>query len=91
MKINLTSAAMAAVIGLGGLAVSASTASAAVVCNAAGDCWHVDHRDRYPGVALQYHPDDWYFHQHWDHDDHHHWREMHEGRGYYANGVWVPR
>jgi hypothetical protein len=89
MKITLASAALAAVIGVGGLAVSAGAASAHVVCNAEGDCWHVDNRVVYPGITLQYHPDDWYFHQHWD--DHHHWRDMHEGRGYYSHGAWVPR
>ncbi|HEX3367621.1 hypothetical protein [Phenylobacterium sp.] len=90
-KITLCTAALTAALGLGGLAVSAGSASAAVVCNAAGDCWHVDHRDRYPGVALTYHPDDWYFHRHWDNDRDHHWRDYHEGRGYYDHGVWVPR
>ena len=88
MKINRTAVAIAAVIGLGAMG-AASAASARVVCNAEGDCWHVDGRAAYPGVALTYHPDDWYFHQHWD--DHHHWRDYHDGRGYYRGGVWVPR
>jgi hypothetical protein len=88
LKITRTAAALAAVIGLGALG-AASAASAHVVCNAEGDCWHVDNRVTYPDVRLTYHPDDWYFHQHWD--DHHHWRDMHEGRGYYRGGVWVPR
>jgi hypothetical protein len=89
VKITLTTAALAAVIGLGGLALTAGTASARVVCNAEGDCWHTDSRATYPNVVLQSHPDDWYFHQKWD--DQHHFRDMHEGRGYYQHGVWVPR
>ena len=88
MKFKLSAAAIAAVIGVGALAAG-SSASARVVCNAEGDCWHVDNRVAYPHVVLQSHPDDWYFHQKWD--DHHHWRDAHEGRGYYEHGVWVPR
>jgi hypothetical protein len=67
----------------------ASSASAEVVCNRAGECWHTDHRYHYnPSVGVVVHPDDWYFHQHWD--DQHRWREHHEGRGYYREGVWIP-
>jgi hypothetical protein len=90
MKTKLSVATLAGVIAIGALA-SAGAASAAIVCNADGDCWHVDNRATYPHVTLRYHPDDWYFHQHWDNDRDHHWRESHEGRGYYDHGVWVPR
>ena len=45
----------------------------------------------YPDQRFVRHPDDWYFHRHWDNDRQYHWREYHEGRGYYENGVWVPR
>jgi hypothetical protein len=91
MKTVLTSAALAAALAVGGLAASAGTASAAIVCNASGDCWHVDNRrEHYPrDVRAVYHNDDWYFHQKWD--DKRRWREAHEGRGYWANGVWVER
>jgi hypothetical protein len=66
-----------------------SSASAEVVCNRAGECWHVDRHYHYaPGLRVTIHPDDWYFHQRWDND--HRWREYHEGRGYYRDGVWVP-
>ena len=91
MKKTLMTAALSAALAIGGLAATAGTASAHIVCNAAGDCWHVDNRVVYPHVRLTYHPDDWYFHRHWDADRDHHWREWHEGRGYYENGVWVPR
>lgn len=91
VKITLTTAALAAVIGIGGLALTAGTASARVVCNAEGDCWHTDSRATYPHVVLQSHNDDWYFHQKWDQNNQRHWRDTHDGRGYYAHGVWVPR
>jgi len=91
MRTNFHGVALAASLGLGLLAASAGTASAYVVCNGAGDCWHTDHRAHYGrAVRLEYHPDDWYFHRDWDHDRDHHWREYHEGRGYYNNGAWVP-
>lgn len=91
MKKTLTLAAIAATLAIGGVVATAGTASARVVCNAAGDCWHTDSRAVYPHVVLQSHPDDWYFHQKWDNDPKRHWRENHEGRGYYENGVWVTR
>ena len=54
-------------------------------------CWRTDHRCRYRprGVQAQVHPDSWYFHQDWAHDNDHHYRDHHDGRGYYRNGVWV--
>jgi hypothetical protein len=89
LKKITSSAALALVLGLGGLAASFSTASAYVVCNAEGDCWHTDRRYHYdPALGVIYHPDDWYFHQHWD--DHHHWRDYHDGRGYWRGGQWHP-
>jgi hypothetical protein len=39
-------------------------------------------------VRFDYHPDDYYFHQRWDGGDRH-WRDHHEGRGYYRSGVWI--
>jgi hypothetical protein len=78
----LTTAAVA-----GGLAMlAAAPASAYIVCNPGGDCWHSDSRVHVPGVTFSYHPDDWYFHRHWDAD---HWHDWHDGRGYWRNGVWI--
>jgi hypothetical protein len=79
----LLTAAM--VTGLGIAAVA--PASAYVVCNPDGDCWHSDSRIHAPGVTFTYHPDDWYFHQTWDAN--HHWRDYHAGRGYWRGGIWV--
>ena len=78
---------IAALIGAGSLAAAASTASAYVACTREGDCWHTETRVRVPNVRFDYHNDDWYFHQKWDRD--HHWRDYHEGRGYYRNGLWI--
>jgi hypothetical protein len=72
----------------GGLAMmAAAPASAYVACNSSGDCWHTESHYTAPGVTFSWHPDDWYFHQRWD--DRHHFRDYHEGRGYYRNGVWI--
>jgi hypothetical protein len=90
MKNALNGAAIAALLALGGLAATTSAASAYVVCNDVGDCWHTDARYHYgPDVHVQYHPDDWYFHRDWNNDHDHHWRDYHDGRGYYRNGLWV--
>jgi hypothetical protein len=89
MKALLAATAMVSAIAGAAVSLSATPASAYVVCNPAGECWHTDRRYAYgPGVGVVYHPDDWYFHQHWD--DHHRWRDYHEGRGYYREGVWIP-
>ena len=72
----------------GALMATAGTASARVVCNAEGDCWHTDAAPpRVPGVTFSVHPDDWYFHQTWGSDRH--FRDYHAGRGYYKGGVWI--
>lgn len=88
----IVSTALTAILSAGALVAGAGSASAAVVCNENGDCWHVDNRAHYGrDVRLERHSDDWYFHQKWDQDNRRHWREYHEGRGYYLNGQWVPR
>lgn len=84
MKLNVLLAVSAfALVG------TAGSANAYVACNHEGDCWHTDSRERVPGVTFEYHPDDWYFHRHWDSDRDRHWRGYREGHGYWRNGVWV--
>ena len=76
----------------GGIAMmTAAPASAYVACNRDGDCWHSESRYRSPpGVSFSWHNDDWYFHQRWDDNtDSRHYRDYHQGRGYYRNGVWL--
>jgi hypothetical protein len=82
--------ASAAVLIATGFAAVPSTAFGAVVCNRDGDCWHTDRTYRYPrGMITERHPDHWYFHENWTEGRDRHWRDYHEGRGYYRGGVWV--
>jgi hypothetical protein len=77
--------AAATLLGLTVLAGTASVASAAIVCNGEGQCWHVRGRYAYrPEYGVVVHPDNW----RWGRDEHFAWRE-HAGRGYWRNGVWV--
>src|SRR5947209_4307697 len=79
--------AAAAVVGVSALAFIATDASAAIVCNAAGECWHVRNAWRYPPEAgIVIHPEGW----RWGVGEKFVWRE-HEGRerGYWRDGVWV--
>ena len=53
-KKALSTAAIALCMAAGALAVTAGTASARVVCNSEGDCWHTDQNVRYPrGLACR--------------------------------------
>lgn len=75
-------AAAAAAIGLTGMATSAS---AYVVCNREGDCWHVNRHYTYkPEFGIVVHPNSW----RWGVNERYRWRE-HVGRGYWRNGVWI--
>jgi hypothetical protein len=67
------------------LTLTATAASAEIVCNAEGDCWHVRGKAEYkPELKLQVHPDSWK----WSGSEHYRWRE-HEGHGYWRGGNWV--
>jgi hypothetical protein len=65
----------------------ATSASAAIVCNRDGDCWHVKGRYAYQdGWGLTVHPNNW----RWGGADKFRWREpVREERGYWRGGVWV--
>jgi hypothetical protein len=77
--------AAAAVVGLSALTMTASAASAAVVCNPEGFCWHVRGHYAYrPEYGVTVHPNNW----RWGRADHYRWRE-HSGRGYWRQGAWV--
>ena len=67
--------------------VMAERASAYIICNGEGDCWHGHRRETVPGQSFEYHSDDWYFHQEWG--TYRRFRPYHDGRGYWHNGVWV--
>ncbi len=86
MKIGAKTITLAAVAAAG-VALSASSASAYVACNGAGECWHV-HRHAYynyqPAWGVVVHPDRW------------RWGAagvvvpaVVVGRGYWRDGVWV--
>ena len=87
LKKALSAAAISTLMAVSALVATVAPASAYVACNRDGDCWHTDARPRTPGIRFDVHPDDWYFHQKWDND--HHFRDYHEGRGYYKGGVWI--
>lgn len=75
----------AALAGAGALMLAATSASAAIVCNDDGDCWHVQGRPTFgSGISVHVHPDNWK----WGHGDHYRWRE-HAGHGYWRKGAWI--
>lgn len=77
--------AVAAAISTAAVVAMTADASAAVACNAEGECWHVNRSYAYrPEFGVVVHPNGW----RWGATDHYTWRE-HTGRGYWHNGVWV--
>jgi hypothetical protein len=89
LKAALSAVALSTLMTAGALVATVAPASAYVACNRDGDCWHTDARPHAPGVRFNVHNDDWYFHQKWDGDKDHHYRDYHDGRGYYKGGVWI--
>jgi len=89
LKTALSAAAMTLLMGTGALIATTGPASARMVCNSEGDCWHTERSYNYPDRSYTRHNDDWYFHQSWNNDEHHHYRDYHDGRGYYKGGLWI--
>jgi hypothetical protein len=86
MKKALAATAVVALLAAGSVTLTASSASAEVVCNKDGDCWHVKDHYTYPDVTIQIHPDDWK----WGANDKFKWHENDKGgRGYWKGGVWI--
>jgi hypothetical protein len=76
----------ALLIGASMLALTAGTASAAVVCNQEGDCWRVSGEPKYEsGLNLRIQKDDWK----WKEGEKYRWRDSGKGHGHYRNGVWI--
>ncbi len=74
-----------ALVGSVAFALTATAASAEIVCNGEGECWHArEHAEYKPEFGVRVHPDDWK----WKESEHYKWRE-HEGRGYWRNGIWI--
>jgi hypothetical protein len=68
------------------LGLSCFAASARIVCNGDGDCWHVHEEYAFPPAAgVMIYPDDW----RWKEGEHHARRE-HPGRGYRKGKEWAP-
>lgn len=77
----------AVLAGASALALMTTAASAEIVCNPDGDCWHVKSRPDYkPEFRLHVHPDNWK----WSEAEgrNYRWRE-HEGHGYWRGGIWI--
>jgi hypothetical protein len=75
---------LAAATGAAVLALSAASASAAVVCSG-HVCWHTHESYEYPPAArIVVHDDGWKSDRH----EHYRFRE-HEGRGYWNGNHWV--
>jgi hypothetical protein len=82
-KVTLTKALFATL----SLVVMATSASAEVVCNREGDCWHMrEHAWIRPEHGLVIHPENWRWEEH--ERERFRWRE-HEGRGYWHEGRWI--
>jgi hypothetical protein len=83
MKIFST-LAFTAFVGVSAVAMTTS-ASARVVCNEDGDCWHTQSDHVYaPTLGLTTHEDNWK----WKEGEKHTWRE-HEGKGYWKGNSWT--
>lgn len=81
---KLVSAAAVAALALSSFAVVGG-ASAAVVCNGSGACWHTRTAYTYrPEYGVVVHEDGW----RWGRGEHYRWRE-HAGRGYWNGGRWT--
>ncbi|MEI9992186.1 MAG: hypothetical protein WDM86_19375 [Rhizomicrobium sp.] len=82
----MTTGAVAAVLGIGALAATTTTADARTASNRFGDCWHVTDRYDYPAtLGVRFYGDDWRYHHRYGYR----WRGDHRGRGYWRNGLWV--
>ena len=89
LKNLLRTGTLAAVVAAGATVATVTTASAEVVCNSDGDCWHTSQRyTTYPTVlGVKFYSDDWQS-THRD-DAHYHWRDdPKDDHGYYDHGEW---
>ena len=72
--------------GVCALALSATAASAAIVCNDEGDCWRVSGEPKYePGLKLRIQKDDWK----WKEGEKYRMREPGRGHGHWRGGSWI--
>jgi hypothetical protein len=82
---TLSKLAFATIVAASALALTATDASARIVCNAEGECWHVRNDFVFgPELGLVIHEDGW----RWGAGERYRWRE-HHGHGYWRHGVWI--
>jgi hypothetical protein len=86
MKTFLTTGAVGALAGVAALAALTTSASAYVVCNDRGDCWHSTVKVDYPNVKVVYYSDDWDWKSH-----NYHWHDVSGDYGYWDSdkNAWV--
>jgi hypothetical protein len=86
MKTLLTTTA-----GVLGALLIATSANAAIVCNANGDCWRVKEKYTYPDSAqLEIYDDKWQWGDGAAKEKEYRWRDAGVGRGYWGpDGVWI--
>jgi hypothetical protein len=83
-KTLLKTGALGAVVAIGGLAATTTTASAYIACNRFHQCWHVHTQYTYPpplGIAV--YPDTW----RWNRPGYR-WARDRDDRGYWYRGRW---
>jgi hypothetical protein len=89
LKSLLKASALAAIVAAGATIALSSAASAEIVCNRDGDCWHTAQRyTEYPTtLGVQFYSDDWRdAHRA---DTHYHWRDdPKDDHGYYEGSEW---
>jgi hypothetical protein len=82
----LSTITFAALMSVGAVTLISTNASAAIVCNEEGDCWHTQTEYQYkPEYGVTVHQNDWK----WKEGEKRQWRE-HEGQGYWHGGSWMP-
>ncbi len=80
-------AGVLAAVAVGGVALTATPASAAIACNRFGECWHTSTRyTTYPAnLGVRFYEDSWRA----GHMRHYHWRaDPRDDHGYYSHGHW---
>ena len=85
----LATSALMAVIAVGALAVTTTSASARTVCNSYGECWQTHQRYRtYPTIlGVHFYSDSWARRHRTDRK--YQWRDKpNDDRGYYDRGTW---
>jgi hypothetical protein len=86
MKSILTTGAVGALTGAAALFALTTGASAYVVCNDSGDCWHSNVKTVYPDEHIVYYDDNWDWKSH-----HYHWHDVNGDYGYWdsSKNAWV--